>query len=239
MMGFSKEFVDYYCLNEEAKNSLPSRSMKEEFEKRIEQIMKDFVPTPEVVKKIIELNDGLYERFKMAYEDMLMMKAMIDEDILSGRLKISGYTIAPEFFFAYDYEDGIPTVSEQMLMELSDATMYMMPSFTLYQGSHYVPDFDKAFLNEDSELNWNIEDLDLPGLEDHHIYMFMHRIFQDAGTFCVADIPYLKPADLEWQITVQYEFFNRKTDGLGTLSKQYIEDMVKRFSVALDFLKDK
>lgn len=26
--GFSKEFVDYYCLNEEAKNSLPSRSMK-------------------------------------------------------------------------------------------------------------------------------------------------------------------------------------------------------------------
>lgn len=29
MCGFSKEFVDYYCLNEEAKNSLPSRSMKE------------------------------------------------------------------------------------------------------------------------------------------------------------------------------------------------------------------
>ena len=27
--GFSKEFVDYYCLNEEAKNSLPARTMKE------------------------------------------------------------------------------------------------------------------------------------------------------------------------------------------------------------------
>ena len=26
--GFRKEFVDYYCLNEDAKNSLPSRSMK-------------------------------------------------------------------------------------------------------------------------------------------------------------------------------------------------------------------
>ena len=90
----------------------------EEFEKRIEQVMRNFVLTPEVVKKIIELNDGLYERFKMAYEDMLMMKAMIDEDILSGRLKISGYTIAPEYFFAYDYEDGIPTVSEQMLKDL-------------------------------------------------------------------------------------------------------------------------
>ena len=202
-------------------------------------MMRDFVPTPEVVKKIIELNDGLYERFKMAYEDMLMMKAMIDEDILSGRLKISGYTIAPEFFFAYDYEDGIPTVSEQMLKDLSDATMYMMPSFTLYQGSHYVPDFDKAFLGEDSELNWNIEDLDLPGLEDHHIYMFMHRIFQDAGTFCVADIPYLKPEDLEWQITVQYEFFNRKTEGLSTLSKQDNESLLCRFSNGLDYLKDR
>jgi hypothetical protein len=39
--------------------------------------------------------------------------------------------------------------------------------------------------------------------------MFMHHIFQDAKTFCPADIPFLRPEDLKWQITVQYEFFNK------------------------------
>ena len=193
-------------------------NMNEIFEKRIEQVMKEFAPTPEVIQKIIELNDGLYNRFRMVYEDMLGVKTMMDEDILSGRLTVSGYTITPEYFFAYDYDTGIPTVSEQMLMDLSDATMYMMPSPTLYPDSA-IPDFDKQFLGESPYLNWNIEDLDLTGLENHHIYMFMHKIFQDARTFCVADIPFLKPEDLEWQITVRYEFFNRRTERVRTLSK--------------------
>ena len=209
-----------------------------EFKERIDCVMKNFVASPEVIEKIISLNDGLYKRFRMAYEDMLRMKEMINEDILSGRLKVSGYTITPEYFFAYDYDNGIPTVSEQMLMELSDETAGIMPSFSLYQGSYYVPDFDTAFLGEDPKLSWNIEDLNLPGLENHHIYMFMHHIFQNAGTFCVADIPYLKPEDLQWQINVEYEFFTRKTERLSTLSKQKKEELINRYSEALDFLKN-
>ena len=184
-------------------------SKKHKNKERIDRVMKDFMVSPEVVEKIISLNDGLYDRFRMAYEDMLKMKKIIDEDILSGRLKFSGYTITPDYFFAYDHENGIPTASEQMLMELSDETTIMMPSLTLSQDSNCVPDFDTVFLGEDPNLSWNIENPNLPGLENHHIYMFMHYIFQDAGTFCAADIPYLKPEDLQWQINVQYEFFNR------------------------------
>ena len=134
---------------------------------------------------------------------------MIDEDIISGRLTVSGYTITPDYFFAYDHERGIPTASAQMLMELSDETTILMPSLTLSQDNISLPDFDTDFLGEDQKLNWNIENLDLPGLENHHIYMFMHHIFQDAGAFCIADIPYLKPEDLQWQIIVEYEFFNK------------------------------
>ena len=74
----------------------------------------------------------------------------------------------------------------------------------------FITSFDVGFLHEyEPDLSWNIENLDLPGLENHHIYMFMHHIFQDANTFCPADIPFLKPEDLQWQITVQYEFFNK------------------------------
>ena len=45
---------------------------------RIERVMKDFVPTPEVIESIIAMNDGLYERFRMAFEDLLKMKSLVD-----------------------------------------------------------------------------------------------------------------------------------------------------------------
>lgn len=177
---------------------------------RIETAMKNFKPTPKVIKGIIAMNDGLYERFRMAFEDLLMMKKLVDEDIDSGRLKVASYEMYPEYFFAYDRMEGIPTADHQMLMSLSDDTQYLMPSLTLderrYEGEW---DFEASFLNNDLDLNWNIESFDLPGLEAKTIHYFMHTMFQDAHTFCPADIPYLKPEDLEWQITVQFEFFNK------------------------------
>ena len=186
------------------------KSSAEKRYERIERVMKDFVPTPEVIENIIAMNDGLYERFRMAFEDLLKMKSLVDIEIRYGRLGVSGYTMFPEFFFGYERTEGIPTADYVMLQELSDETRFMMPDITLdfdCRGDR-DPEFDGGFL-DDMELNWNIEDLDLPGLENHQIHYFMHKIFQDAHTFCVADIPYLKPEDLQWQITVQYEFFNK------------------------------
>ena len=177
---------------------------------RIERVMKGFKPTPEVIESIITMNDGLYERFRMVFDDLLAVERMVRADMENWRLKISGYTIFPEYFFAYDKEEGIPTADHSMLMELSDETQYMMPDMTLdYERcSDRDPEFDGGFI-DDWEFNWNIEDLNLPGLENHQIHYFMHKIFQDAHTFCIADIPYLKPEDLQWQITAQYEFFNK------------------------------
>ena len=187
--------------------------MKNSEEKRLERIeraMKDFKPTPEVIESIIAMNDGLYERFRMVFDDLIAVERMVRTDMEDGRLKISGYEIFPEYFFAYDKKDGIPTADHSMLMELSDGTQYMMPDMTLDfdRRGDRAPEFDGGII-DDGELNWNIEDLNLPGLENHHIHYFMHKIFQDAHTYCPADIPFLKPDDLKWQITVQYEFFNR------------------------------
>ena len=187
------------------------KNNEEKRRERIDRVMKDFKPTPEVIKSIIAMNDGLCERFRMAFEDLLGMKKLVDEDIDIGRIKVSGYEMYPEFFFGYDKMDGIPTADHYMLMDLSDETQFMMPSMTL-DGQRFDGEysFEVDFLHEfEPDLSWNIENLDLPGLENHHIYMFMHHIFQDADTFCPADIPFLKPEDLQWQITVQYEFFNK------------------------------
>lgn len=174
---------------------------------RIEKVMKDFHPTKENIQRIIALNDGLYRRFKMCFDDLLYMRKIVEEDMNSGRLKISNYQIFPEYFFAYDYENGIKTADSDTLMELSDKTSYLMPTLCLTKDSR-TPDFDTDFLcEEDPKLSFNIEDLNLPGLENTFIHMFMHHIFQDATTFCVADIPYLKPEDLQWQIVVEYEHF--------------------------------
>ena len=144
----------------------------------------------------------------MVYDDLLNMKQLVDEDIRTGRLKVSGYSIFPEYFFGYDYEEGITTANHETLMQMSDETEYSFPSCTL-SGGEAIPDFDWDFISDDPALNWNIEWLNLPGLENHYIHFFMHSLFVDSHTFCPADIPYLKPEDLQWQITVQYEFFNK------------------------------
>lgn len=179
-------------------------------EKRIDKAMKGFVPTSDMIESILAMNDGLYNRFRMVFEDLLKMKKLVDEDINSGRLKVASYEMYPEYFFAYGRMEGIPTADHQMLMLLSDDTQYLMPSLTLDERRYEVEwDFEASFLNNDLDLNWNIESFDLPGLEDKKIHYFMHTMFQDAHTFCPADIPYLKPEDLEWQITVQFEFFNK------------------------------
>ena len=167
-----------------------------------------FEATPENIQRIIDLNDGLYKRFRMVYDDLVAMKEKVDRDIRNGEIQCSGYAIFPEYFLAYDYEDtGIPTADGDLLMDLSDGTKWCFPSVTLEPDS-VIPDFDRDFIRL-TDLNWNIEALDLPGLENHRIYYFMHTMFIDSHTFCVADIPYLKPEDLQWQITVQYEHFDR------------------------------
>lgn len=181
-------------------------------EQRIERVMKGFVPTQDVINSIISLNDGLYDRFKMAFCDLMEMRQIVESEVSCGNLKISGYSIFPEYFFAYGRNNGIPTADYETLMALSDETDdYMFPFLSIDErqsGRSY--DFELDFLREcDPKLSWNIENLNLPGMENHHIYMFMHHLFQDAMTFCPADIPYLNPEDLQWQITVQYEFFNK------------------------------
>lgn len=181
--------------------------IKEKLYARVCDLRESFEPKPEDIEKIIAMNDGLYDRFSMVYDDMLHMKQLIDEDIRSGKLKVSGYTIFPEYYFGYELKDGIPTASHKTLMQMSDETEFSFPTCTLTEDG-YISDFDNDFISDDPKLSWNIEWLNLPGLENHYIHYFMHSLFVDSDTFCPADIPFLKPEDLQWQITVQYEFFN-------------------------------
>lgn len=181
---------------------------------RERKAMENFHPSEEDVSKIVEFNDGLFERFKLLYEDVMEIRDAVEDMRKKGKPSFSGYEIFPEFFFCYDYgEEGIPTASGDVLMDLSDYTSSW--AFPNLQVSDLNPrpyeSFDEwafcAMSLCDEKLNWNIESLNLPGLEKHHLYYFMHSLFVDSGTFCVADIPYLKPEDLQWQVVVQFEKF--------------------------------
>lgn len=100
------------------------------------RIEKRLEPTEGNIQKIIGLNDGLYGRFCMVYEDLIAMKRKVDKDIKNGEITCSGYAIYPVYFFAYNYEDaGIPTADGDALIDLSDATRYCFPSVRLELGS--------------------------------------------------------------------------------------------------------
>lgn len=183
--------------------------LSHQYSDRYHKLMQNFHPDAEMFRKIIEMNDGLHDRFKMAYDQVVEMKKNIDEDIKRGRLNITGYSIYVDYFFGYCCEDGIPTADEYTLMNLSDGTDIFFPRIEVNSEDEKIPDFEKDILNYDPELNWSIEKLDYPQLKNHYIYMFMHHIFDDADTFCPADIQYLKPEHLEWQIVVEYEHFKK------------------------------
>ena len=114
--------------------------IKEKLKQRVSDVMHGFESSIEIISKIIAMNDGLYERFRMAYDDLIFMKRKTDEDICNRRLNVSGYTMFPEYFFGYDYEDGIPTARGELLMEISDESEQLFPSCTLTEEDS-EPDF--------------------------------------------------------------------------------------------------
>ena len=69
------------------------KNSEEKRQERIDRVMENFKPTPDVIWSIIAMNDGLYERFRLAFEDLLRMKRLVDDDIDNGRLKVSGYEL--------------------------------------------------------------------------------------------------------------------------------------------------
>ncbi len=169
-----------------------------------------FEPTDEDFQKIIRMNDGLRERFAMAWDQMVKMKHQIDSDRKTGKLDISGYELEVQFRLCYNYDEaGIPTANGAMLKKYSDAT-YMFPMMELRDEISELRDFERDILsNDDPKLSFSIEWLDYPELKNHFIYMYMHHIFQDSDTFCPMDIRYIRPEDLEWQITVNFEHFSK------------------------------
>lgn len=179
------------------------------FYKRQLSLMEIFIPSKKNIKKIIEMNDGLHERFRNVYDDMLAMKKIVDDDIKRGVLKCTGYRIYPEYFFVYGKKGGTPIAGEDLLVELSDATI-KYPYFELTHRSDEIPSFEEDFLNYDEDRLYNIGWLDYPGQEGHYIYLYMFWLFLDVGIFCPLDITYLTANDLEWQIVVEYEHYNKK-----------------------------
>ena len=104
--------------------------------------------------------------------------------------------------------DGfVPTKEDvQKIIEMNDKAPFFFPYLRLREDSEIptVSDFLSI-----GKRNWNVEGLALTGLAFHYIYFFMHSLFVDSHVFCVTDIPHLKPEDLTWQVTVQYEQFDR------------------------------
>ena len=182
---------------------------REKLNQRVKDVMNGFESSIDNIKMIISMNNGLYARFRMAYDDLMKMKRRTDDDIRNGRLNVSNYMMFPEYFFGCNYENGIPTAKGNLLMEINDESKHLFPSCTLTKEAP-EPDFERDFLHDDlNTIRWNNKQPTLTGIEKPFIHEFMFELFIDSGTFCLADIPYLRPEDLRWQITVKYEFFTR------------------------------
>lgn len=73
--------------------------IKEMLRERCERLNESFVWTPEKKQKIIELNSGLLERYREAYDEMVRIANEYEERYRSGDNNYKDYTIELEFWY--------------------------------------------------------------------------------------------------------------------------------------------
>lgn len=75
------------------------KKLREMLAERRERLNDSFVWTPENKRKIVELNNGLLERYREAYDELVRVSSEYEERFCSGDTNYQDYTIDVEFWY--------------------------------------------------------------------------------------------------------------------------------------------
>ncbi len=183
--------------------------LKEMLAERKYRLNTNFVWTPENKQKIIELNNGLLERYREAYNELVRITNEYEERYRAGDNNYKDYTINLEFWYNAPESDN--EEENELNDNLCEETKFWGPylgskSYARDKGLFLEP-FEKAMLIDGhyrNEYPFNTKELD--GI---HIYYFMHDIFNHNETYSLEDAVKMKAENFSWQLVICLEHWGK------------------------------
>ena len=183
--------------------------LKEMLAERKHRLNANFVWTPENKQKIIELNNGLLERYREAYNELVRITNEFEERYRTGDNNYKDYTIDVEFWYNAPETDN--EEENDLQSNLCEETNFWGPSlssrsYNRDKGLMTEP-FEKAmFIDEQS---WNENPFNVKELDDTYIYYFMHDIFDHNDTYSLEDAVKMKAENFSWQLVICLEHWGK------------------------------
>lgn len=165
----------------------------------------NFVWTPENKRKIIELNNGLLERYREAYNELVRIATEYEERFRSGDKNYKDYTINVEFW--YNAPESQSEEENDLWNKLCEESYFWGPNLSTTSsdrdlGFRIKPFEEEMFIDNRS---WNEYPFNTEELDDTYIYFFMHDIFNHNHTYSLQDAVKMKSENFSWQLVICLE----------------------------------
>ena len=184
-------------------------NLKAMLSERWSRLNEGFVWTPENKWKIIDLNDGLLDRYREAYNELVRVSAEYEERFHSGDSNYKDYTIEVEFW--YNAPESRNKEENELWENMCEESIFWGPHLfartTLRDKGLGIEPFEKAMLIDDK--SWNEYPFNTEELDDTYIYFFMHDIFNHNQTYSLEDAAKMKPENFSWQLVICLEHWGK------------------------------
>ena len=190
-------------------NTDEDEKLKKMLEERYIRLNKSFVWTPENKRKIIELNNGLLERYREAYNEVVRVATEYEERFRSGDNNYKDYTIDVEFWYnapeSQNKEEN--DLWDNLLEESNFWGPYLSANSSARGNGLGIQPFKEAMLIDNK--SWNEYPFYTPELDDTYIYFFMHDIFNHNRTYSLQDAVQMKVENFSWQLVICLEHWGK------------------------------
>lgn len=178
--------------------------LQEKLFERWKKINSEFVWTPEKEQKIIELNNGLLERYREAYNELVRITNEYENRFRSGDNNYKDYMI--EFEFWYNHPESQNEEENELWENMCEESIYWGPNFA---SRSY--DRNKTLGLEPFEVIFETITYFPFGPEDkdNHLYSFMYDIFHNNHTYTFEDAMQMKAEDFSWQLVIHLEHWGK------------------------------
>lgn len=186
-------------------------TIQEMLRERCRRLNKNFVWTPEKKQKIIELNSGLLERYRDAYNEMVRIATEYEERFRSGDNNYKDYTIELEFWYSAGESEN--EEENELWGNMCEETVDWGPMFSIFSSDRGKEGFIKPFeevMLIDRDYNANREPpFNRHEFPDTSLYCFMHEIFDHNGTYSLEDAIRMKAENFSWQLVIHLEHWGK------------------------------
>ena len=181
-------------------------AIKETLRERQHRLNKHFDwSNAENVQKIIDLNNGLLERYREAYNELLRVRDGFEARYRAGDKNYKDYTIEVEFW--YSTPDSGHKENDELWENLLEETQFWGPHLSVSSGfrdsGRDIEPFEEAMMIDDK--SWNEYPFCDKALDGTYIYYFMHDIFNHNDTYSLEDAVLMKAEDFSWQLKICLE----------------------------------